>query len=199
MLGQKADGVEIVPLVELVELLIPCILYLENCIGEKIITMILQKGLDIYPNRKEEYITSVQNIFRMQVLGSEASPSQWWLYSKKDSDGNVILEPISVRNNMSCCIINNIDEIIEGAISNETTGTLIVALSKYKEAIDLLPKHRELSEDEQDHFQDLFDDFYQSRIDVFGDEGVTNYIHLLSSGHIHYFLRRYGCLYLYSQ
>jgi hypothetical protein len=195
----KADGVEIAPLVELVELLIPCILHLENRIGEKIITMILRKGLDIYPNRKEEYITSMQNIFRMQVLGTEAAPSQWRLYSKKDNDGNVILEPISVRNNMSRCIINNIDKIIEGAISNETAGTLIVALSKYKEAIDLLTKHRELSEDEQDHFQDLIDDFYQSWIDVFGDEGVTNYIHLLSSGHIHYFLRRYGCLYLYSQ
>jgi hypothetical protein len=40
----------------------------------------------MYPNRKEEYIASMQNIFRMQVLGTEASPSQSRLYSKKDND-----------------------------------------------------------------------------------------------------------------
>jgi hypothetical protein len=34
---------------------------------------------------------------------------------------------------------------------------------------------------------------------VFGMEGVTNYIHLLGSGHMHYFLQKYGCLYLYRQ
>jgi hypothetical protein len=28
---------------------------------------------------------------------------------------------------------------------------------------------------------------------------VTNYIHVLASGHISYFLKKYGCLYLYSQ
>jgi hypothetical protein len=28
---------------------------------------------------------------------------------------------------------------------------------------------------------------------------VTNYIHILGSGHIHCFLERYNCLYMYSQ
>jgi hypothetical protein len=36
-------------------------------------------------------------------------------------------------------------------------------------------------------------------IEVFGVEGVTNYIHLLGSGHMQYFIRKFGCLYLYSQ
>jgi hypothetical protein len=35
----KTDGVETVPLVEVVELLIPCILHLENHVGEKVITI----------------------------------------------------------------------------------------------------------------------------------------------------------------
>jgi len=36
-------------------------------------------------------------------------------------------------------------------------------------------------------------------IEVFGNEGITNYIHMLGSGHILYFIKKYGCLYLYSQ
>jgi hypothetical protein len=50
-------GQETVPLVKVVELLIPCILHLENHIGEKIITIILRKGLDAFQGRKEDYIS----------------------------------------------------------------------------------------------------------------------------------------------
>jgi hypothetical protein len=42
------EGRETVPLVEVVELLAPCILHLENRTGEKIITIIIRKGLDLY-------------------------------------------------------------------------------------------------------------------------------------------------------
>ncbi len=37
----KDEGRETVPLVEVIELLIPCILHLENRVGEKMITIIL--------------------------------------------------------------------------------------------------------------------------------------------------------------
>jgi hypothetical protein len=40
------EGVEKVPLVEFVELLIPCILHLENHIGGKNVTMIIRLGLE---------------------------------------------------------------------------------------------------------------------------------------------------------
>jgi len=36
-------------------------------------------------------------------------------------------------------------------------------------------------------------------IDLFAEEGITNYIHLLAAGHIRYFLNKYHCLYIYSQ
>ncbi len=53
------------------ELLIPCILHLENRIGEKIITIIIRKGLDAYHGRKEEYIKSIESVFQTKVLGTE--------------------------------------------------------------------------------------------------------------------------------
>jgi hypothetical protein len=115
-------------LVEVVELLIPCILHLENWIGEKIITMILRKGLDPYSNRKEDYISQMQQILWTQVLGTEESPSQWRLYTEKDRDGIITIEPISVRNNLSRCIINDIEKIIYSAITNESAPILASAL-----------------------------------------------------------------------
>ncbi len=65
--------------------------------------------------------------------------------------------------------------------------------------MELWTLHHELTNDELELFQDQVDDFLEIWFDIFGDEGVTNYIHMLVSGHISYFLKKYGCLYLYSQ
>lgn len=65
--------------------------------------------------------------------------------------------------------------------------------------MNILTSHRELSNDEIETFQTLVDDFFESWLDIFGYQGITNYIHMLGSGHVHYFLTRYKCLYLYSQ
>ncbi len=97
------------------------------------------------------------------------------------------------------CMMDSIDVIIERIIledENSTKSHLIVACSKYKEAIQLLSI---LSVEEQLKFQDLIDDFISVWINLYSTEGMTNYLHLLASGHILYFLKQYTCLYLYSQ
>jgi hypothetical protein len=48
-------------------------------------------------------------------------------------------------------------------------------------------------------FQDKIDFFYELWIKLFGEEGITNYIHILGSEHMSYFLEKYDCLYMYSQ
>jgi hypothetical protein len=142
-------GRDTVPLVEVIELLIPCILHLENRIGEKIVTIILRMGLDVYRGRKKDYITMMENVFHTKVLGTEEAPSQWRLYYEKDSNGNIALEAIQECNNVSRCIIQEIDAIIEVAVPDHSTkSSLIAAISKYKEAMELLTLHRELTNDE---------------------------------------------------
>jgi hypothetical protein len=85
-------GQEKVPLVKVVELLIPCIFDLENHIGEKIIMIILQKGLDAFQGRKDDYISNMENVSQRKVLGIEDSPAHWQLYYKRNSDGKSHLE-----------------------------------------------------------------------------------------------------------
>jgi len=60
----KEEGRETVPLVELVELLIPCILHLENRVGEKMITIILRKALNAFLGRKDNFITRMDTFFQ---------------------------------------------------------------------------------------------------------------------------------------
>jgi hypothetical protein len=99
-------------------------------------------------------------------------------------------------------MINSAHIIIESAIpSNEVhiTNKLVLALSKYCCAISILNKHYKLSDDEMDEFQDTIDDFFALWVDVFGMDSVTNYMHLLGSGHMLYFLKHYRCFHLYRQ
>lgn len=92
---------------------------------------------------------------------------------------------------MTRCCIKAIDVIIEHSLSQqgELENNLILATSIYREALELLMLHREPSDEEIENFQSLVDDFFEIWVGMFGSEGVTNYIHMLASSHIYYFLK----------
>jgi hypothetical protein len=50
------SGLETVPLVDVIELLIPCILHCENRVGEKILTIILRRQLDHFRGPKASFV-----------------------------------------------------------------------------------------------------------------------------------------------
>jgi hypothetical protein len=146
------------------------------------------------------FISSVQDIIQKQVLGTQESPSQWKLKWSKTADG-IKIDNVQLRNQVARKMLQHSDAIVEVALLEEHTvrPKLIVGLQHYINAMNLLLQHRALSKDEQQLFQDHIDDFFEIWLEIFGLDGMSNYIHLLSSGHILYFLEKYQCLYLYSQ
>jgi hypothetical protein len=75
-----------VPLVEVVKLIIPCILHLENRVGEKIVTIILRHALDDFRWRKDDFIEKMNDVFKRKLFGSDVSPSQWKLPVTKEAE-----------------------------------------------------------------------------------------------------------------
>jgi hypothetical protein len=71
----KEEGIKRVPLVDFVELLMPCILHLENRVGEKNITKIACKGLDYWKGPKKKKMKKLAHIIQTKVLGTEISPA----------------------------------------------------------------------------------------------------------------------------
>jgi len=178
------------------------ILHLENRVGEKIINMVLRFGFQKRQQSATSFISKIQELFQKEVLGSGNCPSQWKLRYTKDTDGSVQLEPIQERNSVIRAMLHNINMIIDGSIPDnegEFKEKLLMACSKYNEAISILTSHRALTDEEIDTFQDLIDDFFETWVELFGHDGLTNYLHLLGSGHVMYFLQKYRCLYIYSQ
>jgi hypothetical protein len=146
------------------------------------------------------FISSVQDVIQKQVLGTQESPSQWKLKWSKTADG-IKIDNVQLRNQVARKMLQHSDAIVEVALPEEHTvrPKLIVGLQHYINAMNLLLQHRALSKDEQQLFQDHIDDFFEIWLEIFGLDGMSNYIHLLSSSHILYFLEKYQCLYLYSQ
>jgi len=97
----------------------------------------------------------------------------------KNKDGALEIEPIQEHNSIVHCMMASVDQIIEAAFSNsaaeDTTMNLTLACVKYCEAMQLLMLHRILTDDEQQQFQDLIDNFFQIWVDLFSTEGITNY------------------------
>ena len=92
------SGRKEVPLVEVVEALIPCILHLENRVSEKILTMILRCGLDKYTGIKMEYVRELERLIQSEVLGTTTSPSNWKLRWTKTTNEPITIDNIQVRN-----------------------------------------------------------------------------------------------------
>ncbi len=91
--------------------------------------------------------------------------------------------------------------IIQAALPShpDVEQKILFAVQKLSASMQWLTLRRQLNNEEMEHFLDDVDAFFESWIEVFGTSGVTNYIYLLGSGHMLYFLKQCGCLYLYSQ
>ncbi len=128
-------------------------------------------------------------MFQKEVLGSPECPSQWKILFKTESNGSIQIEPIHERNTVMRGMLNYIEKITQGAVPDSKEvfkAKLIFACLNYSEAMKILTTHRALTDEEILCFQDLVDDFFEAWIELFGNNGVTNYLHLLSSSHVIY-------------
>ena len=69
----------------------------------------------------------------------------------------------------------------------------------YNPAIELLQKPTDFTDDEIEEFQTLIDSLNEKWIKMVGTEGITNYVHMLGSGHICYYLQQHRNLHKFSQ
>jgi RecA/RadA recombinase len=222
----------------LIEDAIPCGHHMENRVGEKILQMLLSKGLDaivveeVVPqddNKKKlslkkktvvskkkvskkkkkpkrnipqvsfnEFVNKVQLHMNTKILGTERRPAQWSMpvTDKKE------LGPISMTNTKVRKIINSMDELIASVLPDipEEKKTLwYKSMDCYRDLIVMVRQREDFTEDDIQEFSELCDDFYDAWIKLHDREGITNYIHMIGSGHVSYYLRRYKNLYRFSQ
>jgi hypothetical protein len=192
---------------------VPCILHMENRIGLKFLTLLLTEGLtnavekklyqDLFPNsekkRRVKLLEDAEQYINKIVLGTRRNPAQWECptENQKKEIGTICMD-----NNRTRKVVTQLLGLIkicvpEGDERREWWEEAII--NNYVPFFEMLRRKREFSIEDIAEFQQMVDKWFQTWVKLWGAEGCTNYIHLLSSGHISEYLRYWKSLYPHSQ
>ena len=89
--------------------------------------------------------------------------------------------------------------LVDVVIVDERQQQWRTAVSHIRAAFALARKHGEYSDNEIIQFQIEVDKFYRPWLELHGSNGSSNYIHLISSGHLAFYMEKYRSLWKYSQ
>jgi len=115
---------------------IPCIMHLENSVGEKIITVLLARAAEKYQSRSNartldsRFLESIQGIVNSRILGSETRPKQWKVPLSEKGDS---ITKVSLSNNKTRLFIDHISELIEFVFDSDEDAEMKNILTKMME------------------------------------------------------------------
>jgi hypothetical protein len=152
----------------------------------------------------EAFVSGIEVIVNKSILGTDIDPSQWALPmidgSLKDQP---TIGPITMDNNRSVHIVNQLESLINYCIPEtvdlETNKTWKKCIPHYRNVMKKMQQKKDFTNDDISEFQNEFDLFYQDWVRMYGYKAVTNYIHIMSSGHMSDYLHKWRNLYVHSQ
>jgi hypothetical protein len=195
---------------------IPCILHMENRCNLKAMTMMFIDGLSnaqgsLLPetvaiqsmaSRENIFVGSVEEVMNSSILGDEFNRTFWRCpVEKGDTSTAKKVGIVSLSNGRSRKVLESIDDLIDLCIVNpDKNKKWKTAWAHYREAFVILRKSGEdYTKEEIETFQDKIDIFFQLWVELHQHEGLTNYIHMLGSGHVKRYMQEWGNLNKYSQ
>ena len=179
-----------------------CILHLENRVGETLLKFFLTNSLEAITNdthmTEEEVRQLFQEKMNREIFGNENKPSQWEI--PIDPSQKVLVSAIMFDNRMARIVVEKMESLVNiSGMNNEQIIKWKKCLAYYKEMIKMLRQKEDFLDEQIEEFQVLADNFFSIWVNLHGSEGVTNYIHMIGSGHISYYLFQWRNLYRYSQ
>ncbi len=108
---------------------------------------------------------------------------------------------LSMDNNRTRLVMNSIELIVEESFANSDPNKhlLLTCFPRYREAIVILRKSTDVSDEEIATFQEHIDAWFRYWVTVYGKEGCANYTHMLSSSHVMRYMQEWRCLHRFSQ
>jgi len=201
---------------------IPCILHCANRVNLKILTVLLCEGLSNakkgkvlsqFPSegrRIDEFLLGIERIVNTSILGQVEDPSQWRVPTNLPTSKLATeIGIICMVNDKSVKIVDYLEELILYCIPSENDtdepiepnrrSKWLRCIPKYRSAMLKLRQHNNFTDSDISSFQNDFDIFFQDWIQLHGKIGVTNYIHMLVTGHFSDYLYKWRNLYKHSQ
>ncbi len=149
----------------LIEQAIPCIMHLENRVGEKLITVLLSLGAAKFQRQRNikrlaRFASNVQHIINTRVIGTVLRPKQWKVPVNQAGDA---VTKVSFSNKKTRLFIDNIicliDYIFSAPEDAELKGIWTKMVEDYRDAMLILRKPQEYTDEDIETFQTKVDDF----------------------------------------
>jgi hypothetical protein len=171
---------------------------------EKFLKMLLIEGWNLLDGDKkgqDQYIKEFEYMVNTQVLGTQYRHSNWRLVLGRDKDNNMIIGDQAMPNTHARKFIDKFELLSSFCLqdSEEDMAKWNAPIIVWRELMIMARQKEDFSDEEIEEFTDLCDDFYEKWLEVKGRDGLTNYIHMVGSGHMSYYLRKWRNLYRYSQ
>jgi hypothetical protein len=179
---------------------LPCVLHLHKRVIEKVTTMIYCVSLDevstTNKNARKRQIAKISHIINTIAYDTPTDPGTYRVPNdqKKGLIGEVKFDESRAKD-----LEEELNAILPLLIRQEPNKTAWSScISQISTVIKILSKKLDFIYDEIDDVKRRLDDWAVDWIALCGHEGMTNYTHLLVSGQVTYFLRRYRNLFRYS-
>ena len=193
---------------------IPCILHMENHVALKIFCMLLILGLSnakagiIFTDVTSEserilrFIDEVSSVVNRVILGDDRNPANWRVPIDNENMRNQMKEigDITMSNVKTRQVMENLKEMIEICIpQQEQKDDWYYILPQINRAFVISRKKEDFTDADIVEFQKNVDEFFQVWVRMFGKGAITNYIHMLSAGHVSQYMTKWRNLFRYSQ
>jgi hypothetical protein len=181
---------------------VPCILHLENRVGEKKIKMVLLEGYDALPNdtMKTKFLKDFENLVNSLVLGTPIRRANWRLALGKDKDNRTCIKDQTLPNTHVRKFLAAFELIVDLCIANEARRAhWNASIYLWNDTIAFARRRETFDAAAIEEFQTRADDWWASWMGLVGRDGITNYTHIVSSGHLAFYMKEWGNLYRYSQ
>jgi hypothetical protein len=173
---------------------LPCVQHMDNRNGIKILSMLLIESLSnakkrlLYIEVRAEgmrvsrFVSDIENLINRSILGTREDPCQWMcpFDLKKKEIGPITMDNVRARR-----IADALDVIVDAFVTDVARKQLwMTALNNYRISMVLLQKKEDFTNGAIASYQCHADKFFQAWVRLWQKEGITNYIHMIGSGHV---------------
>ena len=190
----------------LIEQAIPCIMHMENRCAEKMLKLLISEGWDRCKKdgkKQSTFLSDFASTVNSYVLGTTVRQSNWSVTVAKDKEGKTIIGDQSMYNYQVRKFLRegSFNRLIDVALKDDSVRQQQwkVCIVQWNLMMDILRKHDDFSDDDIALYEHVADTFFDNWVKLHSRDGLTNYFHMIGSGHIAYYLRNWRNMYKYSQ
>jgi hypothetical protein len=150
---------------------------------------------------KNKYLKEFETLVNTRVLGTLTRPANWRLATGKDKDNRQCIKDQTLPNTHVRKCMHKFEILATFCIASDEDrrSKWIETISLWNLVMDKARRREDFDEGAIEDFQTLADDWFEKWIRLTGRDGLSNYVHIVASGHLSFYLREWGNLYKYSQ